>query len=235
MGQHAGGGAEQGSSQEKKGAPSPLAGMCAAPTPTPGGPGAACSAILMLSAGPGCGKHPYATLLRGLRVASNHGHLLTWHRAQAQSLGNRARQRLVLRRAPQTGRGASSSGGPRGQPENKRQIFLSLNNNNEDRFHLRLSTKRGTGRGRGGEAERAPTRSWVLGTGGGDEGVSMFKTSSQVAVSSWRQPLSAVPRGSAAAGPQGQRERLRRALDRESTSWALRELCDCGQSPTKQR
>ena len=79
---------------------SPFSGMCTAPSPTPGGPGATWSAILMLSAGPGCCKHPYATLLQGLRVANNHGHLLAWHRAQAQRPGNRARQRLVLRRAP---------------------------------------------------------------------------------------------------------------------------------------
>lgn len=118
------GGAEQGSPREKKGAPSPLSGMCAAPTPTPGGPGAACSAILMLSAGLRCGEHPYATLLRGLRVASNHGHLLTWHRAQAQSLGNRARQRLVLRRAPQTGRGPLLLEVPRGSRRTKDRFFF---------------------------------------------------------------------------------------------------------------
>lgn len=80
--------------------PFPFSGMCTAPSPTPGGPGATWSAILMLSAGPGCCKHPYATLLQGLRVANNRGHLLVWHRAQAQRPGNRARQRLVLRRAP---------------------------------------------------------------------------------------------------------------------------------------
>lgn len=93
-------GARQRSPWEKKGAPSPFSGMCAAPSPAPGGPGATWSAILMLSAGPGCCKHPYATLLQGLRVANNHGHLLAWHRARAQRPGNRARQRLVLRRAP---------------------------------------------------------------------------------------------------------------------------------------
>lgn len=90
----------QGTPWEKKGAPSPFLRMCTAPSPAPGGPGATWSAILMLSAGPGCCKHPYATLLQGLRVANNHGHLLAWHRAQAQRPGNRARQRLVLRRAP---------------------------------------------------------------------------------------------------------------------------------------
>ena len=91
---------QAGVSLGEEGGPFSFSGMCTAPTPTPGGPGATRPAILMLSAGPGCCKHPYATLLQGLRVASNHGHLLAWHQAQAQRPGNRARQRLVRRRAP---------------------------------------------------------------------------------------------------------------------------------------
>lgn len=139
------------------------------PHPTLGGPGATRSVILMLAAGPGCCKHPYATLLQGLRVASNHCHLLAWHRAQAPSPGSRARQRLVLRRAPQAERGSSSSGRPLGEQKNKRQISLSLK---KDQFHLRLSQKRGAG----GETEKGThgvlnihelalhsSESWVMG------------------------------------------------------------------------
>lgn len=81
-------------------------------------------AILMLSVGPGCCKHPFSTLLQGLRVASNHGHLLSWHHAQAQCPGIRARQRLVLRCAPQTRRGASSSEGPEGSKGTKDRFLF---------------------------------------------------------------------------------------------------------------
>lgn len=96
-------GAGQDSPWEKKGTSLPFLRNACCPYPTLGERGTTWSAILMLAAGPGCCKHPYATLLQGLRVASNHGHLLTWHCAQAPHPGSRARQRLVLRRAPQTG------------------------------------------------------------------------------------------------------------------------------------
>lgn len=111
----------------------------------PGGPGTTWSAILMLSVGPRCCKHPYATLLQGLWVANNHGHLLAWHWAQAQCPGNRARQRLVRRHAPETRQGASSSAGPLGEQENKRQISLSLKKKLKRSISLKTQHKTGAG------------------------------------------------------------------------------------------
>lgn len=168
------------------------------PHPTLGGPGATRSVILMLAAGPGCCKHPYATLLQGLRVASNHCHLLAWHRAQAPSPGSRARQRLVLRRAPQAERGSSSSGRPLGEQKNKRQISLSLKKRS---ISLKTQPKtRSRGRDREGhpwgpEYSRAGSAQLrVLGDGRGGQGRLRIENPSKVVVSSWRQPPSlAVP------------------------------------------